>query len=135
MIRLIAIVVITLAALAGCGASGTSMWHPNTKDVVFTPAAAVPEPAPSIDMGEVSRQAYLITMRDNYPLFSVAELLDYAGLACAALDLYAPDYLAAAMAIQGERARLTGVMSGAVVGAVVGSAYCEHTYPYGTEGR
>ncbi len=129
---LIAVILIAVSACTVRG-SGTAeplpfvgTTAPDVPPVTETvPAEPVDVEPPRIDLAEVSRTAYLVTMSDAYPYLSEAELLDFAMLACDALaETDPPDYLGAAMAIAGKRAALDNYTAGAVVGAVTGSGYC-----------
>lgn len=134
-IILILAVLVAAFALASCVSHGRG--HPaadngftdlTTVDPVPAEPAAAP-PAPSIDLSEVAREAYLATLGEEYPVFSEAELLDFANVACAALESY-PDPLSAAQGVADMRAQLDDFTASSVVGGVIGSGYCEHTWSH-----
>lgn len=119
-----------LFAVASC-AAGPSTSPPEAlpAEVLIT---TVPTPeAPAVDLGDIARDAYLDTVKTMSPRFSEAEWLDFAGVACAALDQTGQDMLAAVEQTAGQRAALTNDLAAGVVGAAMGSFYCEHYYTTG----
>lgn len=122
-------VIVMLFAAGACSSVERRFENPNTPVTFTTPVAA---PAmPVVDLAEISRDAYLGTLRPMTPASTDAELLDFAGIACAALDQNGQDMYAAVEQTTGQRAALTPELSAAVIGAALGSFYCEHYYTAG----
>lgn len=101
-------------------------WEKTGTPVTFTAGTTPPVTrlAPTVDLAGVSRDAYLTVMGSDYPHLSRGQLLDFAGLACTALEL-SGDPMATAYALDGMRTGLTFEVASATTGAVMGSLYCE----------
>lgn len=124
-----AIVTGFLFAVASCAAGPgdvTTTWTSPADDTTWAAPATS-----SIDLGDIARDSYLDTLSPRYPTLTEAELLDFAGIACAALDQNSQDMLAAVEQTMGQRTALTRDLAAEVVGAAMGSFYCEHYYTAG----
>lgn len=134
MKKIIAIlsVVASLLALSACSAEAGErrFENPNTP-VTFTTTPVAAPAVPVVDLAGISRDAYLSVLRPATPTLTDAELLDFAGIACAALDQNDQDVYAALEQVIGQRAALTPDLSAAVIGAALGSFYCEHYFTAG----
>jgi hypothetical protein len=140
VIKIIGAAVLTglvFAVIAACAGPSTTHvidWTSPADDTTWTTTAVLPAPAdvPSIDLGGIARDAYLETVRAMSPRFSDAQWLDFAGVACAALDQNGQDMMAAAYQTSESRDELTDDLAAGVVGAAMGSFYCEHYYTTGS---
>lgn len=144
ILKFLAMSVVTgfVFAVASCAASPNESaavhvtdWTSPADDTTWSSTPAVPATpaieAPTIDLGDIARGAYLDTMRPLSPSITDAEWLDFAGVACASLDQHGQDMIGAVEQTTGQRAALTMDMAAAVTGAVMGSFYCEHYFTAG----
>lgn len=130
--RKIIFVIITVVALALSGCASETELPPIDTAELTEPTYESAEPvdapeAPAIDLSDVSRGAYLDTLGDEFPWLTEAQMLDFADLACAMLELGATP-VEAAFDIADTRAQLDDYTAAAVVGSAIGSAYCENAW-------
>ena len=123
----IVFVIITLAVLLLASCSGETGLPPITD--MGTPVAAVPADtpdAPAVDLSGAARYAYLDTAGPEVPQASESELLAYADTACAGLSAGSP--ILTAQALDDLSPSLTDLQASAIVGAALGSGYCDHVW-------
>lgn len=121
----IVFVIITLAAvlLSSCSVETEG---PLIADPIAAEPIAVPQ-APTIDLADVSRTAYLSVAGPEIPSASRAELLDFADLTCRTLADGTPELLTVRV-VDIHRDALDETTSATVVGSAIGSGYCDNTW-------
>lgn len=121
---------VAVALLSACSTGGElpalQPYDAPAPPVAARPATA-PEP-PVIDNSEIARTAYLIVVGPEIPAASESLLLMYANMTCDVLSVAPGLSLSAAHALENQRTELEPYQSGAVVGAVIGSGYCDDVW-------
>lgn len=127
MKKIVFVIITLVAAVLLSSCSGARELPPITE--LDAPVAAVPADtpsAPTVDLSDVARYAYLDTVGPEVPQASEAELLDYASTACAGLSAGSP--IATAQALADLSPSLSDLQASAIVGAAMGSGYCDHVW-------
>lgn len=129
--KIIVLLSLIVAVLSGCSREPElpplgELTEPQRVEAVPAETVGVPQ-APTIDLAEVSRDAYLSTMGREYPALTEAQLLDFADYACAELAL-SDNLVVIARSLAQERTEIGDLEAAAVLGSAVGSGYCDNTW-------